>query len=145
MHPPLRYRHTPFATAIVVPLLLVAVLAAGVGVLTGVTSIAAIGPALMAGFLALFYALTVEIDAIHPSFRFGIGPIRQRIPLAAIADARLGAELLDSRLGHPPPPARRAVRRVRLGSGGGDASDGETLSAGDRRTPATGVGAPSGP
>ena len=88
MRLPLRYRHTPFATAIVVPLLLVAVLAAGVGVLTGATSIAAIGPALMAGFLALFYALTVEIDPIHPSFRFGIGPIRQRIPLAVIADAR---------------------------------------------------------
>ena len=65
MRPPLRYRHTQFATAIVVPLLLVAVLAAGVGVLTGVTSIAVIGPALMAVFLALFYALTVEIDATH--------------------------------------------------------------------------------
>ena len=72
MRLPLRYRHTPFATAIVAPLLLVAVLAAGVGVLTGVTSIAAIGPALMAVFLALFYALTVEIDAIHLRFRFGI-------------------------------------------------------------------------
>jgi hypothetical protein len=89
MRLPLRYRHTRFATAIVVPLLLVAVLAAGVGVLTGATSIAAIGPALMAVFLALFYALTVEIDTIHLSFRFGIGPIRQRIPLAEIVDTQL--------------------------------------------------------
>ena len=85
MRLPLRYRHTQFATAIVAPLLLVAVLAAGVGVLTGVTWIAAIGPTLMAGFLALFYRLTVEIDATHLMFRFGIGLIRKRIPLAEIA------------------------------------------------------------
>jgi hypothetical protein len=32
----------------------------------------------------LFYDLTVEIDATHLSFRFGVGLIRQRIPLAEI-------------------------------------------------------------
>ena len=88
MHPTPRYRKTQFATAIVAPLLLVAVLAAGVGVLTGVTSIAVIGPALMAGFLALFYRLTVEIDATHLIVRFGVGLIRKRIPLAEIAVVR---------------------------------------------------------
>jgi len=84
MHPFPRYRHTPFGTAIVVPLLLLAALADGVGTLTGVTLIAVLGPALMAVFLALFYAPTVEIDAIHLRFRFGIGWIRKRVPLAEI-------------------------------------------------------------
>ena len=56
--------------------------------LTEVALIAVLGPALMAGFLALFYRLTVEIDATHLSFRLGIGLVRQRIPLAEIADAR---------------------------------------------------------
>lgn len=32
--------------------------------------------------------MTVEIDAAHLRFRFGVGLIRQRIPLAEIADAR---------------------------------------------------------
>ena len=84
MHPTPRYRHTQFGTAIVAPLLLVAALAVGVGTLTGVTLIAMLGPGLMAGFLALFYAPTVEIDAIHLRFRFGIGWIRKRVPLAEI-------------------------------------------------------------
>ena len=57
MHPFPRYRHTPFGTAIVVPLLLLAALADGVGTLTGVTLIAVLGPGLMAGFLALFGSL----------------------------------------------------------------------------------------
>jgi len=89
MHPFPRYRHTPFGTAIVVPLLLLlllllAALADGVGTLTGVTLIAVLGPALMAGFLALFYSFAVEIDATHLRFRFGIGWIRKRVPLAEI-------------------------------------------------------------
>ena len=84
MHPFPCYRHTPFGTAIVAPLLLVAALAAGVGTLTGVPLIAVLGPALMAVFLALFYAPTVEIDATHLRFRFGIGWIRKRVPLAEI-------------------------------------------------------------
>ena len=82
-----RYRHTQFGMVIVVSLLLGAALAAGVGVLAGVTLIAVIGPALMAGFLALFYSLAVEIDATHLRFRFGIGLIRRRIPLAEIVEA----------------------------------------------------------
>ena len=88
MRPTPRYRHTPFGTAIVAPLLLVAALAVGVGTLTGVQLIAVLGPALMAVFLTLFYALTVEIDAIHLRFRFGIGLICKQIPLAEIADAQ---------------------------------------------------------
>ena len=79
-----RYHHTQFGTVIVVSLLLSAVLFAGLGMMTGLTPLAVIGPALMAMFLALFYALTVEIDTTHLSFRFGIGLIRKRIPLAEI-------------------------------------------------------------
>ena len=56
--------------------------------LSAVAGLAIIGPALMAVFLALFYALNVEIDATHLSFRFGIGLIRQRIPLADIVEAK---------------------------------------------------------
>ena len=84
MQPRLRYRHTQFGTVVVVSLLLSAVLFAGLGRMTGLTPLAVIGPALMAVFLALFYALTVEIDATHLSFRFGIGLIRKRISLAEI-------------------------------------------------------------
>ena len=88
MQPPLRYRHTQFGTVIVVSLLLSAVLFAGLGMMNGLTPLAVIGPALMAVFLALFYALTVEIDATHLSFRFGIGLIHQWIPLAEIVEAK---------------------------------------------------------
>ena len=88
MQTPLRYRHTQFGTVIVVSLLLAAGLAAGVGVLTGLTPLTVIRPTLMAVFLALYSSLAVEIDGTHLSFRFGIGLIRQRIPLAEIADAR---------------------------------------------------------
>lgn len=45
MRPPLRYRHTQFGMAIVAPPLLAAVLAVGVGTLTGFTLIAVIGVA----------------------------------------------------------------------------------------------------
>lgn len=88
MQPPLRYHHTQFGTVIVVSLLLSAVLFAGLGRMNGLTPLAVIGPALMAGFLALFYALTVEIDATHLSFRFGIGWIRKHVPLAEIVEAK---------------------------------------------------------
>ena len=88
MRPAPRYRHTQFGTVVVVSLLLAAVLFAGLGMMTGFMPLAVLGPALMAVFLALFYALTVEIDATHLRFRFGIGLIRKRIPLAEIADAR---------------------------------------------------------
>lgn len=88
MHPALRYHHTQFGAVIAVSLLLAAVLFAGLGMMTGLMSLAALGPVLMAAFLALFFSLTVEIDATHLSFCFGIGLIRQRIPLAEITDAR---------------------------------------------------------
>lgn len=88
MQPPLRYRHTQFGTVVVVSLLLAAVLFAGLGMMTGLMPLAVIGPTLMIIFLALFYALTVEIDATHLSFRFGIGLIRQQIPLAEIVEAK---------------------------------------------------------
>jgi hypothetical protein len=88
MRPSPRYRHTQFATVVVVSLLLAAVLFAGLGMMAGFMPLAVLGPALMAVFLALFYALNVEIDATHLRFRFGIGLIRKRIPLAEIADAR---------------------------------------------------------
>ena len=82
------YRHTPFGAVIVVSLLLSAVLFASLGRMTGLTLLVAIGPTLLALFLVLFYALTVEIDATHLRFRFGIGLIRQRIPLAEIVDVQ---------------------------------------------------------
>jgi hypothetical protein len=88
MQPPLRYHHTQFGTVIVVSLLLSAVLFAGLGMMNGLTPLAVIGPALMAVFLALFYTLTVEIDATHLTFRFGIGLIRKRVPLAEIVEAK---------------------------------------------------------
>ena len=88
MQPPLRYHHTQFGTVVVVSLLLAAVLFAGLGVMTSLTPLAVIGPALMAVFLALFYALTVEIGATHLTFRFGIGWIRKRVPLAEIVEAQ---------------------------------------------------------
>ena len=88
MRPPLRYRHTQFGTVIVVSLLLSAVLFAGLGRMTGLMPLAVIGPALMAVFLALFFSLTVEIDATHLTFRFGMGLIRKRIPLAEIVEAQ---------------------------------------------------------
>jgi len=88
MRPSPRYRHTQFGTVIVVSLLLAAALSAGVGGLTGLMPLAVIGPALMAAFLALFYALAVEIDTTHLSFCFGVGLIRKRIPLAEIVEVR---------------------------------------------------------
>ena len=84
MQPPLRYHHTQFGTVIVVSLLLSAVLFAGLGMMTGLMPLAVIGPVLMAVSLALFYARTVEIDAIYLRFGFGVGLIRQRIPLAEV-------------------------------------------------------------
>ena len=36
----------------------------------------------------LFYALTVEIDGTHLTFRFGVGLIRKRIPLTEIVEVQ---------------------------------------------------------
>jgi hypothetical protein len=88
MRPSLCYQHTQFGTVVVVVLLLATLVAAGAEALTESSALAVIGPALMGVFLALFYALTVEIDATHLTFRFGIGLIRKRIPLAQIVEAR---------------------------------------------------------
>ena len=82
------YRHTQFGTVIVLALILAAGFTVGMEVLTGVAPLAVIGVALMGVFLALFFSLTVEIDATHLTFRFGIGLIRQRIPLAEIVAAK---------------------------------------------------------
>lgn len=82
------YRHTQFGTVIVLALILAAGFTVGMEVLTGVAPLAVIGVALMGIFLALFFSLTVEIDATHLTFRFGIGLIRQRIPLAEIITAK---------------------------------------------------------
>jgi hypothetical protein len=46
------------------------------------------GPIMMGIAALLFYSLTVEIDATHLIFRFGIGLIRKRIPLAEIVEVR---------------------------------------------------------
>ncbi len=88
MRPSLCYQHTQFGTVVVVVLLLATLAAAGAEAMTESTALAVIGPALMGVFLALFHALTVEIDATHLTFRFGIGLIRKRIPLAQIVEAR---------------------------------------------------------
>jgi len=82
------YRHTQFGTVIVLALILAAGFTVGMEVLTGVAPLAVIGVALMGVFLALFFSLTVEIDATHLTFRFGVGLIRQRIPLAEIVAAK---------------------------------------------------------
>ena len=82
------YRHTQFGTVIVLALILAAGFTVGMEVLTGVVPLAVIGVALMGVFLALFFSLTVEIGATHLTFRFGIGLIRQRIPLAEIVTVK---------------------------------------------------------
>ncbi len=88
MRPSLCYRHTQFGTVVVVVLLLATVAAAGAEAMTGSKALAVLGPVLMGVFLALFHALTIEIDATHLTFRFGVGLIRKRIPLARIVEAR---------------------------------------------------------
>ena len=76
MHPTLRYRHTQFGTVVVVSLVLTALFLVGLGLALGDRVMTAGGPVLMAVVALLFYALTVEIDATHLTFRFGIGLIR---------------------------------------------------------------------
>lgn len=84
----MRYRHTQFGQVIVVSLLLTAALLAGLGSVLGERVIALGGPSMMGLAALLFYDLTVEIDATRLTFRFGVGLVRKRIPLAEIADAR---------------------------------------------------------
>lgn len=82
------YRHTQFGAVVVAVLLLLAGAAAVAEALTGPSALELVGPALVAVFLLLFYALTVEIDEQYLSFHFGIGLIRKRIPLARIVEAQ---------------------------------------------------------
>ena len=90
MRPAPRYRHTQFGTVVVGSLVASALVLAGMGLAFGdPVFLYGYGGPVMIGIMALrFYNLTVEIDATHLRFRFGIGLIRKRIPLAEIADAR---------------------------------------------------------
>jgi hypothetical protein len=83
-----RYRHPQFGQVIVVSLGLTAVLLGGLGGALGERAIAVGGPLMMGVAARLFYALTVEIDATHLTFRFGIELIRKRVPLAEIVEAK---------------------------------------------------------
>ena len=77
-----RYHHTQFGTVVVGSLAASALLLAGMGLALGERVFIYGGPILMGIAALLFYALTVEIDGTHLTFRFGVGLIRKRIPLA---------------------------------------------------------------
>ena len=85
---PLRYRHTQFGTVVVRSLAAAGLVLLGLG-LAYDDPVFILGGPIMMGILALlFYALTVEIDGTYLTFRFGIGLIRKRIPLAEIVAVR---------------------------------------------------------
>lgn len=84
----LRYRHTQFGKVIVVSVLLTAVFLVGLGLALGDRGVIVGGPILMGIAALLFHSLTIEIDAVHLTFRLGIGLIRKRIPLAEIREVR---------------------------------------------------------
>ena len=88
MRPAPRYRHTQFGAVVVGSLAASALVLAGLGLAFGDPVFLYGGPVMIGIMALLFYNLTVEIDATHLRFRFGIGLIRKRIPLAEIADAR---------------------------------------------------------
>ncbi|MFO1419503.1 MAG: hypothetical protein U1F59_00790 [Candidatus Competibacteraceae bacterium] len=79
-----RYRHTQFGAVVVGSLAASALMLAGLGLAFGDTVFLYGGPVMMGIVALLFHNLTIEIDAVHLVFRFGIGLIRQRIPLAEI-------------------------------------------------------------
>lgn len=81
---PPRYQHTQFGTVIVGSLAASALFLAGLGLALGDRIFILGGPAMMGVAALLFYALTIEIDSTHLKFRFGVGLIRKRIPLAEI-------------------------------------------------------------
>jgi hypothetical protein len=85
-HP--RYQHTQFGTVVVGSLVASAVVLAGLGLAYEDRVFILGGPIMMGIVGLLFYDLTVEIDATHLIFRFGIGLIRKRIPLAGIVEVR---------------------------------------------------------
>ena len=95
------YRHTQFGKVIVVAIgtgivILIASVAIPLAVLPasawgiGMATIALLGSivVVLAVALALFFSLTVEIDAEHLRIRFGIGLIRKRFPLDQIDTCR---------------------------------------------------------
>lgn len=84
----LRYHHIQFGTVIVVSVLLATLVLAGVGATIQLAPLTVGGPLALVVLLALFYALTVEIDATHLRFRFGVGLIRKSIPLAEIVEVK---------------------------------------------------------
>ena len=88
MLPSWRYRHTQFGTVVAGSLVASAVVLAGLG-LAFDDPVFTLGGPITRGIMALlFYDLTVEINATHLLFSFGIGLIRRRIPLAEIVAAR---------------------------------------------------------
>jgi len=83
MRPVPRYCHTQFGAVVVGSRA-----ASALGLAFGDSLFLYGGPVMMGMVALLFHNLTVEIDATPLRFRFGVGLIRQRIPLAEIADAR---------------------------------------------------------
>ena len=84
MRPVPRYCHTQFGAVVVGSLAASALGLAGLGLAFGDSLFLYGGPVMMGMVALLFHNLTVEIDAPPLRFRFGVGLIRQRIPLAEI-------------------------------------------------------------
>ena len=80
------YRHTQFGTVIVITT--VAVMSLAAAWLAGTATIAWLILGSLVVLLALFFSLTVEIDAEHLRIHFGIGLIRKRFPLDQIDTCR---------------------------------------------------------
>jgi hypothetical protein len=80
----LRYRHRQFGAVVVGSLAGSAWLVVALGLTLGERVLLFGGPVLMSVAALLFYNLTVEIDATHLTFRFGIGLVHRRIALADI-------------------------------------------------------------
>ncbi|MDS4058997.1 MAG: hypothetical protein RKP73_10560 [Candidatus Contendobacter sp.] len=79
-----RYRHTQFGAVVVGSLAASALVLAGLGLANHDPVFTWGGPILMGSAALLFHNLTVEIDGTWLRFRFGVGLIRKRIPLAEI-------------------------------------------------------------
>lgn len=79
----LRYRHTQFGAVVVGSLAASTLVLIGLSLAYSDPIFTWGGLILMGSAALLFYNLTVEIDATHLAFRFGIGLIRKRVLLAA--------------------------------------------------------------
>jgi len=79
MRPVPRYCHTQFGAVVVGSRA-----ASALGLAFGDSLFLYGGPVMMGMVALLFHNLTVEIDATPLRFRFGVGLIRQRIPLAEV-------------------------------------------------------------